>query len=91
MAIMPFGCRAYAVRPRVSVSKSRLEPRAMVGIHLGRTANMPGAYSIWVPDSRSIVSTSDVYFDETLFPWRPQERSESSPAQREAPPVASPS
>eukprot|EP00965_Chrysotila_dentata_P007176 233335-Pleurochrysis_carterae.AAC.1 len=45
MTIMPFGCRAYAVKPRVAVSKTRIEPRALVGIHLCRTANMPGAYS----------------------------------------------
>eukprot|EP00965_Chrysotila_dentata_P211246 6186361-Pleurochrysis_carterae.AAC.1 len=28
---------------------------------------MPGAYTVWVPATRSIVTTSDVYFDETLF------------------------
>eukprot|EP00965_Chrysotila_dentata_P058662 1946669-Pleurochrysis_carterae.AAC.1 len=51
---------------------------------------MPGAYSIWVPATRSVVHTSDAYFDETFFPWRPSERSDASPSQRDAPPVASP-
>eukprot|EP00965_Chrysotila_dentata_P111741 3695009-Pleurochrysis_carterae.AAC.1 len=61
---MPFGCRAYAVKPRIAVSKTRIEPRALVGIHLCRAASMPGAYSIWIPESRNIVHTSDVCFDE---------------------------
>eukprot|EP00965_Chrysotila_dentata_P045674 1517596-Pleurochrysis_carterae.AAC.1 len=47
MSVMPFGCRAYAVKPRVAISKTKLEPRALVGVHLCRTAGMPGAYSIW--------------------------------------------
>eukprot|EP00965_Chrysotila_dentata_P131669 4353537-Pleurochrysis_carterae.AAC.1 len=51
---------------------------------------MPGAYNVWIPASRSVVTTSDVYFDETLFPWRPVGRSEDSPTQRDAPPVANP-
>jgi transposase InsO family protein len=71
MSIMPFGCRAFAVKPRVSYSKTRLEPRAWVGIHSGRARDMPAAYHIWVPSTNSFVTTSDVYFDETLFPWRP--------------------
>eukprot|EP00965_Chrysotila_dentata_P030633 1019912-Pleurochrysis_carterae.AAC.1 len=90
MAIMPFGCRAYAVKPRVAVSKTRIEPRALAGVHLCRTAGMPGAYSIWIPTSRSVVTTSDVYFDETLFPWRPSVHSDASPSRRDAPPVANP-
>eukprot|EP00965_Chrysotila_dentata_P143179 4730563-Pleurochrysis_carterae.AAC.1 len=28
MGIMPFGCRAYAVKPRVSISKTRMDSRA---------------------------------------------------------------
>eukprot|EP00965_Chrysotila_dentata_P066737 2209619-Pleurochrysis_carterae.AAC.1 len=52
---------------------------------------MPGAYTVWIPASRSTVNASDVYFDETLFPWRPAERSESSRPQRDAPPLATPS
>eukprot|EP00965_Chrysotila_dentata_P120938 3999557-Pleurochrysis_carterae.AAC.1 len=75
----------------MAVSKTRLEPRALVGIHLCRTSNMPGAYTVWIPASRSTVSTSDVYFDETLFPWRPTGHSESSRPRRDAPPLATPS
>eukprot|EP00965_Chrysotila_dentata_P252883 6210929-Pleurochrysis_carterae.AAC.1 len=28
MGIMPFGCRAFAVKPRVALSKSRMDSRA---------------------------------------------------------------
>eukprot|EP00966_Prymnesium_polylepis_P253695 5863630-Prymnesium_polylepis.1 len=31
MGILPFGCRAFAVKPRESFSKTRLEARAWVG------------------------------------------------------------
>eukprot|EP00965_Chrysotila_dentata_P119290 3943616-Pleurochrysis_carterae.AAC.1 len=71
MSILPFGCRAYAVKPRSAYSKTRMESRAWVGINLGRSARSPGAYHIWVPSSNRIVITSDAYFDERLFPWRP--------------------
>eukprot|EP00965_Chrysotila_dentata_P134998 4464953-Pleurochrysis_carterae.AAC.1 len=30
MPILPFGCRAFAVKPRVAYSKARMEPRAWV-------------------------------------------------------------
>eukprot|EP00965_Chrysotila_dentata_P046337 1540116-Pleurochrysis_carterae.AAC.1 len=36
------------------------------------------------------MTTSDVYFDETFFPWRPPAHSAASPSQRDAPPVANP-
>eukprot|EP00965_Chrysotila_dentata_P069396 2293153-Pleurochrysis_carterae.AAC.5 len=68
MPIMPFGCRAFAVKPaRVAVSNTKFESRVLVGVHLCRTGNMPGAYNIWVPASKTVVATSDVYFDESLF------------------------
>eukprot|EP00965_Chrysotila_dentata_P089378 2951327-Pleurochrysis_carterae.AAC.1 len=68
MPIMPFGCRAYAVKPRVAFSKTRVEPRAWV-----LTTSGCRTYRVW---------TSDVYFDESLYPWRPSEE------QREDLPVA---
>ena len=49
MAIMPFGCSAFAVKPRAAFSKSTLEARAWVGINLGREPGTPGAYNIWIP------------------------------------------
>eukprot|EP00965_Chrysotila_dentata_P139174 4602046-Pleurochrysis_carterae.AAC.1 len=47
MPILPFGCRAFAVKPREAYSKARVEPRAWVGINLGRSLATPGAYSIY--------------------------------------------
>eukprot|EP00965_Chrysotila_dentata_P053334 1769791-Pleurochrysis_carterae.AAC.1 len=69
MSILPFGCRAYAVKPRVAYSKTTMVARAWVGVNLGRSVRSPGAYNIWVPSASRIVTTSDVYFDELLFPW----------------------
>eukprot|EP00965_Chrysotila_dentata_P106759 3526853-Pleurochrysis_carterae.AAC.1 len=66
---MPFGCRAYAVKPRPTVSKTRMDSRAWVGINMGRDSQSPNAFRVLVPGFRVVV-TSDVYFDETSFPWR---------------------
>eukprot|EP00965_Chrysotila_dentata_P151075 4993208-Pleurochrysis_carterae.AAC.1 len=47
MSILPFGCRAFAVKPRGAYSKTRFETRAWVGVNLGRSSGTPGAYHIW--------------------------------------------
>eukprot|EP00965_Chrysotila_dentata_P090018 2970887-Pleurochrysis_carterae.AAC.1 len=65
MPILPFGCRAYAVKPRVAYSKTAMEPRACwVGVNLRRSLLSPGSYHVWVPSVPRVVTTSDVYFDE---------------------------
>ena len=46
LPILPFGCRAYAVKPRPEVSKTNIDQRAWLGINLGRVAHTPGAYNI---------------------------------------------
>eukprot|EP00965_Chrysotila_dentata_P226853 6195668-Pleurochrysis_carterae.AAC.1 len=46
MSILPFGCRAYAVKPRVAYSKTTMDARVWVGINLGRSVRSPGAYNI---------------------------------------------
>eukprot|EP00965_Chrysotila_dentata_P037459 1245929-Pleurochrysis_carterae.AAC.4 len=43
MPILPFGCRAFAVYPREAYSKTRIEPRAWVGMNVGRSLTTPGA------------------------------------------------
>eukprot|EP00965_Chrysotila_dentata_P160982 5315596-Pleurochrysis_carterae.AAC.1 len=48
-----------------------MEPRAWVGINLGRSLLSPGAYHVWVPSIPRTVTTSDVYFDESTYSWRP--------------------
>eukprot|EP00965_Chrysotila_dentata_P196759 6177779-Pleurochrysis_carterae.AAC.2 len=45
-----------------------MEPRAWVGVNLGLSSQSPGAYQVFVPGLRVVV-TSDVYFDESCFPW----------------------
>eukprot|EP00965_Chrysotila_dentata_P008317 271881-Pleurochrysis_carterae.AAC.1 len=46
-----------------------MDSRAWVGVNLGRDSQSPNAFRVLVPGFR-IVVTSDVYFDETNFPWR---------------------
>eukprot|EP00965_Chrysotila_dentata_P115359 3812841-Pleurochrysis_carterae.AAC.1 len=71
MPILPFGCRAFAVKPRIAYAKTRMEPRAWVGINLGRSLTSPGAYNVYVPSVPRVVLTSEVYFDENTYPWKP--------------------
>ena len=72
MDLMPFGCRAYPVKPASSIRKTYIEPHAWEGINLGLESSTPGAYNVWIPDVGRVVTTSEVYFDEGLFPWRPK-------------------
>ena len=79
MNILPFGCRAYAVKPRAQYSKTTIDPRAWVGVNMGRSARSPGAYEVYIPGTGRIVTTSD--FQESLFPCRPrgQQTDDSAP------------
>ena len=72
MSIMPFGCRAFAVKPRSQFAKTTIDPRAWVGIHLGRSSLSPGGYEILVPSIGRVVNTTDAYFMESVFPLRPK-------------------
>lgn len=58
--ILPFGCRAFAVKLPAQVNKRTIDPRSWVGVNLGLSAKSPGAYDIWVPSSGRIVTTSVV-------------------------------
>ena len=71
LTILPLGCRAYAVKPPTAYTKSGFESKAWAGINLGRSTSIPGAYVIWLPSEGKFVQTSEVYFDESLYPWRP--------------------
>eukprot|EP00965_Chrysotila_dentata_P016755 555956-Pleurochrysis_carterae.AAC.1 len=46
---MPFGCKAFAMKPRTALSKTRMESRAWIGINLGLSSQSPGAYHVFVP------------------------------------------
>ena len=70
MSIWPWGCRAWAVRPSQMRRKTTLEPTGSMGMNLGRSVAQPGSYDLWIPGEGRVMSSSEVYFDETLFPWR---------------------
>eukprot|EP00965_Chrysotila_dentata_P190360 6173840-Pleurochrysis_carterae.AAC.2 len=59
-----------------------MDARAWVGINLGRSVRSPRAYNIWVPSANRTFFTSDVYFDELLFPWLDISKSTEAIAQR---------
>ena len=88
LTILPLGCRAYAVKPVGSFIKSSFESRAWCGINLGQSSSIPGAYNIWLPVQHKIIQTSEVYFDESLFPWRPAgDQRTGTPSPAAAPPA----
>ena len=88
LTILPLGCRAYAVKPVGSFIKSSFESRAWSGINLGSSSTIPGAYNIWLPVQHKVIQTSEVYFDESLFPWRPAgEQRIGYPSPTAAPPA----
>ena len=69
--ILPFGCRLYVVRPRQGNKKSEHYSRAQDGINLGRSEDTRSSYCVWIPSTHRVMTSSDVYHDETLMPWRP--------------------
>eukprot|EP00965_Chrysotila_dentata_P138091 4568070-Pleurochrysis_carterae.AAC.1 len=50
-------------------------------MNLGRSWLSPGAYNVWVPSASKVVTTSDVYFNELSFPWRPDNAAPTALAQ----------
>ena len=68
MGIMPFGCRAHAVKPRDAIRKGTLDAHAWVGANLGTCIYSPASYKTWVPSTGRVHVTSDVVFTEHLFP-----------------------
>ena len=49
LSILPFGCRAVAVKPRVAYSKTNIESHGVEGINLGRASSVTNGYRVWVP------------------------------------------
>eukprot|EP00965_Chrysotila_dentata_P087715 2896182-Pleurochrysis_carterae.AAC.1 len=79
MSIPPFECRAFAIKPHVAFNKTRMEPRAWVGINLGRSLASPGAYSVYVPSVPRVVLTAEEYFGENTYPRKPASSAPASP------------
>ena len=71
MSLLPWGCRAWAVRPSTDRRKTTIDNTAAMGVHMGRSTSQPGAYDVWLPHELKFVSSSEVYFDETFMPFRP--------------------
>ena len=72
MEIWPLGCRAFPVKPRSAISKTNLDSHAWPGVNLGRAPDIPNAHYVWITRLHRVAVTSDVWFDETLMPWRPK-------------------
>ena len=64
------GCKAYYRIP--DVNRKKLDQKAKIGVHLGYDSSNDKAYVILDWDSRKIVRTRNVTFDEGLFPFKNQ-------------------
>lgn len=75
LGIMPFGCRAYTVKPLEQRAKATMDPRSWVGVNLGRSSQSPGGYHIYIPSTgRDVLVSSEVH-----IPLRPRgERDDDS-------------
>jgi hypothetical protein len=56
-----FGCTAYAY-----VDKGKLEPRAVKFIFLGYGSGVK-AYKLWNPETKRILMSTNVVFDDTIY------------------------
>ena len=70
MSLLPWGCRAWGIKPSADRKKTSIDSMASMGIHMVRSTAQPGAFNIWLPNELKMVSSSEVYFDETFMPWR---------------------
>ena len=64
-----FGCRAWVHNNKGKKLDAKAPPMTFVGYEPGSKA-----YRLWDPLSHKIVISSDVTFDETLFPHLPAEK-----------------
>ena len=74
LRILPFGCRAFALRTEydimISGGKRVIPFKSQVGINLGLSSDYIDSYDIWIPERSKVITTSDVWFDESLMPLR---------------------
>jgi hypothetical protein len=71
MGIITGGCQAFAVKQTQERRKSSLDSAAHMGMLLERNPDQPGAFFLWLPEHKKIISASDVYVQETFMPWPP--------------------
>ena len=75
MDILPFGCKTYALIPSPRVGKMNpAKPRSWSGINLGRRLDITKALRVWVPTDSSIITSSNAYYNSSIFPWQPPDR-----------------
>ena len=86
LPVQPFGCRTVAVLPRHKYSKQSIEAHGVSGINLGFAPSVAHGYRVWVPSLGKIMISSDVYFDATFMPWRPEGDRRVGPVHPVAPP-----
>eukprot|EP00966_Prymnesium_polylepis_P115210 2663237-Prymnesium_polylepis.1 len=71
MHIQSFGCQAWVVKPPHAISKTNIVAKAWTGMHLGCSQLSTNSYNVWLPTANRVATSSDVYFADSVFPWRP--------------------
>jgi hypothetical protein len=64
-----FGCRAWVYLNKERRENGKHTPRAVEAIHLGFEPNT-SAYSFFIAEKNTIMSSNQAQFDETVFPFR---------------------
>jgi hypothetical protein len=70
-----FGCRAWVYLNSERRDKGKHTPRAVEAINLGFEPNT-SAYSIYIPEKNTIMSSNQAKFDELAYPYRKQKNVE---------------
>ena len=65
-----FGCEAYRHIPKEF--RNKLEPKSRKCIFLGYGESGEMGYRLWDPESRKILRSNDVYFNEVKFHAKPE-------------------
>ena len=69
-----FGCEAYSHIPKEFWNK--LEPKSRKCIFLGYGESGEMGYRLWDPESRKVLRSNDVYFNEAKFHAKPKKTEE---------------
>lgn len=83
-----FGCKAY-VHVHKDARQNKLQPKAKVMVFVGYEPGSKG-YRFWDKNSRSIVVSRDVTFDEKSFPNKEPQASQADDPDDAAPPFRNP-
>ena len=59
----PLGCKSFALNNSTNIERTKLDPRAHLGFHLG-CADSTNIFYVWIPHQNRVIRIRDVYFKD---------------------------